>query len=158
MGIYYNAALRGIKNAVKLIDSIEDNTMFNQVSDELHDSLLSIVHFVGDVYPRVKNSNCYLSLPVEEKNFLLAFIYLNNQLKHDTSLDIIYFEVCGSMFPLSFPMRFGPPGVYWAAFEDHGRSREAKREHYETNLMDRDIRSTLTHLEELLLRINNQTT
>lgn len=149
MDMYYDGALRAINNSIKLIDSITDNTKFEEVSSELHDSLISTVHFVGDVYERIKK-NGINHFSQDKKEFLLAFVYLNNQLKHDVLLNVVYYEVSGSMFPFKFPRRFGTPAVYWSDFPDHGQSKKAKREHYDLYLKKKDVRVTLEKLYGLL--------
>ena len=91
----------------------------------------------------------------EGKEFFLAFVYLNNQIKHDLSLELFYFEVCGSIYPMRFPFRFGPPGVVWGDFPDHGRSREAKREYYDQYLKLKDVKKSLIKLDELLKNVES---
>lgn len=90
------------------------------------------------------------------KKFFLAFVYLNNQLKHDLSLELFYYEVCGSSFPMRFPFRFGPPGIFWADFPDHGKSKEAKRKYYDKYLKHHDVKESLTRLDSLLKAIDEK--
>ena len=77
---------------------------------------------------------------------------MNNQLKHDTKLTVIYYEVCGSSYPFRFPRRYGSPGIYWNDFEDHSESKKAKRAHYDANLNKKDVRKTLECMEQIVLK------
>lgn len=148
--IYFNACFRGFNKVYKLLDQITDNTKFELVEEELHDDLLALIHYVGDIYARLKDKKVLKELSKEKVEYFLSFVYLNNQLKHDAALNVIYYEVAGSMFPMFFPMNFGNPGVLWADFEDHGQRREAKREYYDLYLKNKDVRSTLENLEKIV--------
>ena len=152
MEIYFSAALQGIQNVQEVLSRITDNTKFDSVRSDLYYHLLSLIHSTGDIYARLKYKNLLDTLSSDEKEFFLSFIYLNNQLKHDPDLNIIYYEVSGSMFPMTFPFRFGSPGVYWADFQDHGKSKEAKRLYYDLYLNHKDISYTLKRLEEVVLK------
>lgn len=147
--IYIQSIHRSISQALELLDSITDNTKFDCVRPSLFDNIVAVIHFAGDIYPRIKKYNVWNTWS-EEKEFFLAFVYINNQIKHDLSLELFYFEVCGSSFPMSFPFRFGPPGVVWTDFPDHGKSREAKREYYDQYLKFKDVKKSLIKLDELL--------
>ena len=152
MDMYFKACVRGFKKVFEILDQITDNTKFDLVKDELHYNLLSLIHCIGDIYARLKAQKALEILSTEELELFLGFVYLNNQLKHDPELNAIYYEVSGSMFPMRFPFRFGTPGVYWTNFEDHGKSREAKREHYDANLNRKDVRHTLESLEKIIIK------
>lgn len=155
MEIYFNITLQGIYNAQVLLNKISNNTQFDSVRDSLYYHLFSLIHSAGDIYARLKNKKLLDALPSNERNFFLSFIYLNNQIKHDPDLNIIYYEVYGSTFPMRLPFRFGSPGVYWADFQDHGKSKEAKRLYYDLYLNHKDISYTLKQLEEVILKYKN---
>ena len=152
MDIYFNACFRGFNKVYKLLDQITDNTKFDLVEEELHDDLLALIHYVGDIYARLKDKKILNKLSKEEVECFLSFVYLNNQLKHDAALNVIYYEVAGSMYPMVYPMNYGDPEVYWAEFEDHGQSREAKREYYDLYLKNKEVRSTLEILEKIIYK------
>ena len=152
MDMYFNICLQGFRKVFALLAQITSNTKFNDVKDELHYNLVALVHCTGDIYARLKVQKALAILSKEELELFLGFIYLNNQLKHDPELNTIYYEVSGSMFPMRFPYRFGPPGVFWANFDDHGKSREAKREHYDANLNGKDVRRTLELLQKVIMK------
>lgn len=147
--IYIQSVHRAIKKVIELLDGITDNTKFSAVRDSLFDEIVRVINLVGDIYPRIKNRDVWSTWD-EEKEYFLAFVYLNNQVKHDISLELFYFEVCGSIYPMRFPYRYGPPGVVWADFPDHGKSREAKREYYDQNLKLKDVKKSLIKLDGLL--------
>lgn len=151
--IYLNGYNLGLRKVLGLLDQITDNTKFNSVREDLQYNLISLIHYIGDLYPRIKAKGSLAILSKEEQEIFLAFVYLNNQLKHDPDLNAIYYEVSGSMFPMRFPFRFGPPGVCWFDFEDHGKSREAKREFYDTHLKKRDVRRTLESLDSIIAKL-----
>lgn len=156
MDMYMNALSLAIDNAMKLIDSITNNTKFEVVESELHYALLSMVHFVGDVYGR--HQQYWDKLSIEEQEYFLAFVYLNNQLKHDNTLNVIYYRLCGSMFPMSFPFHFGPPCVCWADFEDHESTKVRKRAFYDANLKQKNVKATLERLRQILDHISSEVT
>jgi len=148
MTMYYELALRSIDIAIGSIDKITDNLKFDELRLELNSVVIDAVHKIADYYERIKDKD----LPDEIDLVFRAFAYLNNQIKHDKELEIIYFEVSGSMFPMRYPFRFGPPGIYWSVFKDNGRSNtRGKREHYEACLMDKDIKATLTNAREIII-------
>ena len=152
MKIYLEAALRATNKTICLIEGSTDNTKFDVVKSDLQDALLGLAHYVGDVYGR--KQQYWDTLSEEDKCFLLAFIYLNNQLKHDCSLHFFYFEVCGSMFPMRFPFRFGTPGIYWSDFENHERHSPPLRPYYDQHLKDKDIKVSLGRLQVILATIS----
>lgn len=153
--IYIQSIHRSINQTIELLDSITDNTKFDRVRDSLFDNVVAVIHFAGDIYPRIKKYDEWNTWS-EEKEFFLAFVYLNNQIKHDLSLGLFYYEVCGSSYPMRFPYRYGPPGVVWADFQDHGKSREAKREYYDQHLKLKDVKKSLIKLDELLKNVESQ--
>ena len=147
--VYFQAIQRSISKSIEVIDSITDNTQFEANREALFDSIVAVIHLVGDIHPRIKKCDIWNTWK-EEKEFFLAFAYLNNQIKHDLSLEIFYYEVCGSTFPMRFPYRFGPPGVSWSDFPDHGQSKKAKREYYDRFLKHKDVKESLKKLDNLL--------
>lgn len=148
--MYIDASIRTIRKALDLLGRITDNTKFQEIRDELHDNLLALVHFVGDIYARLKANKVFYNVSKDEVELFLAFIYLNNQLKHDPNLEVIYYELSGSMFPMFFPFHFGLPCVCWADFEDHGNNKEATRTLYDKYLKSKDIQVTLEQLEKVI--------
>lgn len=144
--MFFKAANKSIDDAVCTINKITDNMMFDSLREELFQSIVSAVHFIADCEERIRTK-----LDPDDAEILKAFLYVNNQLKHDVSLELFYYDVSGSMFPMRFPFRFGKPGVYWREFADNGNQRaRGKREHYEKHLMNKDIEATLLHVQELL--------
>lgn len=150
--VYFQAMQRSIDKAVELIDSITDNMQFDNVREILFDAIVAVIHLAGDIYPRIKDCSAWSKCD-EEKEFFLAFIYLNNQIKHDLALEMFYYEVYCSSFPAQFPFRLGQPGVVWADFPDHGKSREAKREYYDRFLKHKDVKESLKRLNDLLKNV-----
>lgn len=149
MTIFYDIALKGIDDAITAIDRITDNTKFAELEIQLHSDIVGAVHQIADYYARINHS----LLSKEDDLYFRAFAYLNNQIKHDQSLEIIYYEVCGSMFPMRFPFRFGEPGVCWNAFVDNSsKYARGKREDYEACLIERDIKKTLCDIREIIVR------
>lgn len=144
--MFLKAANKSIDDAVHAINQITNNMMFDSLREELFQSIVSAVHFIADCEERVR-----AKLTPDDAEMLKAFLYVNNQLKHDVSLELFYYDVSGSMFPMRFPFRFGKPGVYWREFIDNGNHRaRGKREHYEKYLMNKDIEATLLRVREIL--------
>lgn len=86
--------------------------------------------------------------------YFRAFSYVNNQIKHDKNLQIFCYPVSGSMFPMRFPMRFGPPGIVWNDFEDNGRAQaRGRREHYDVCLKRKDVKNTLETKKEIAQKV-----
>ena len=147
--MFFKCLEQSVSEAVEAINKISDNTKFEEYKFELFYKVVIAVHFIADYEERVR--------PLISKNdqdFTKGFLYLNNQLKHDCSLDMFYYEVCGSMFPMRFPMRFGKPGIYWNNFVDNGKkSSRGQRKHYEENLMSKDIEATLLKVLDIFRNI-----
>lgn len=152
MDMYCNACVLGFQKVFKTLDQITDNTKFDLVKDALHYDLLALIHCIGDIYARMKAQKTLAILSKEELQLFLGFVYLNNQLKHDPELNAIYYEVSGGMYPMKYPYRYDSPGVYWKNFQDHGKSREAKRLHYDATLNRKDVRRTLELLEKVIMK------
>ena len=144
--MFFKATNKSIDDAIEEINNITDNTKFDCVRVELFQKVVAAIHLIADCEERVRKNLSY-----DDSEFLKAFLYLNNQLKHDVNLKLFYYDVSGSMFPFSFPMRFGTPGVYWRNFVDNGeKNARGKRKHYEKYLMDKDIEITLLSVKAIL--------
>lgn len=149
--MFLKAANKSIDDAVQAINKISNNMMFASLRDELFQTIVTAVHFIADCEERMRTK-----LAIEDAEILKAFLYVNNQLKHDVSLELFYYDVSGSMYPKRYPYRYGKPGVYWREFADNGNQRaRGKREHYEKYLMNKDIEATLIRVREVL---NNYST
>lgn len=151
MNLYFKAIMLGIKNVYIILENLSDNLQFDLIRDELEYHLLSIIHLTGDIYARLVSKKVLDKLDEKDKDFFLAFIYLNNQVKHDATLDMIYYDVSGNILPLKLPFRFGKPGALWRYFEDHSKNTKAKREYYDKYLVDKDVYSTIKQLEKTLV-------
>lgn len=144
--MFWKAANKSIEDAVQTINKITDNKKFDYMREDLFRNIVSAVHFIADSEQRIRTK-----LDSDDAEMLKAFLYINNQLKHDVNLEMFYYEVSGSMYPIRFPFRFGKPGVYWRNFPDNGsRKARGKREHYEKYLMNKDIEATLLYVQEIL--------
>lgn len=151
--MYYCAVQLSITVAIESIDKITDNTKFEELKVELFNNIVAVIHLAGDIYPRLKHCGSWESvLNTTEREFLLAFAYLNNQIKHDMDLQLFHYEVYGSSFPLKFPFHFGPPCLAWSSFPDHGNSRKAKREYYDKYLKHKDVKTSLKMLNRIFER------
>lgn len=144
--MYYKIAIDNIDKAVEEINKISNNQMFSVLRDELNRTIVNAVSSIAVYYERMD----YSKLSQDNDTYLRAFAYLNNQIKHDKNLNMIYYDVSGSMFPMQFPMRFGKPGVYWKDFTNNGRSdSRGKREYYDLMLNSKDIEITLLKAKEI---------
>lgn len=144
--MFFKAANKSIGDAVRAIIKITNNMMFDSLREELFQSIVSAVHFIADCEERIR-----AELDADDAEILKAFLYVNNQLKHDTSLEMFYFDVCGKMYPYDYPYRYGRPGVYWRNFPNNGRNNSrGKRENYEIYLMNKDIETTLLYVQQIL--------
>ena len=153
MSIYYDVAIISIEKALENIELITDNSKFQSLKLILFDSITNAVQKTNDYYTRIEKAS--IDNSYDEK--LRAFAYLNNQIKHDKSLEIIYFEVCGMIFPFDYPVRYGMPGLFWNNFTDNGSTKaRGKRWHYEKHLMNKEIKYTLIDIKEILANINRQ--
>lgn len=146
--MFRSAVNKSIDTAIQTIEKITDNMQFKNLIEELFHSIVSAVHFIADYEERVREL-----LTPDDAEVFKAFLYVNNQLKHDVELEMFYYDVAGSMFPIFFPMRFGEPGVNWRDFPDNGNKRaRGKREHYEKYLMNKDIGTTLKSIKEIIAK------
>jgi len=102
--------------------------------------IINAIHSIGDYYERLDKN----MITKNDDLWFKAYVYVNNQIKHDKELEIIHFPVYGSMYPMGYPRRYGLPGVSWNNFVDNGRKNSrGRREHYEECLCDKDIKCTL---------------
>lgn len=92
---FSDIALANIEAAIQTIDSIKDNTMFEQRQLSTTTTIHNAVHTIVDYYERIDKS----SLSAEEDDLFRAFMYVNNQIKHDTNLQCVTYNVSGSMYP-----------------------------------------------------------
>lgn len=146
--MFLSAVNISIDTAIQTIEKITDNTQFKDLREELFHSIVSAVHFIADYEERVR-----AQLSPEDAEVFKAFLYVNNQLKHDINLEMFYYDVAGSMFPIFFPMRFGEPGVNWRDFPNNGnKNARGKREHYEKHLMNKDIEATLISIKQIIAK------
>ena len=144
--MFLKVANRSIDDAVRTINQITNNMMFDALREELFQSIVSAVHFIADCEERIRSK-----LDPDDAEMLKAFLYLNNQLKHDVSLELFYYDVSGSMYPMRYPMRYGEPGVCWRDFPDNGnKNARGKREHYEKYLMNKDIEESLLSIKAII--------
>ena len=150
--VFADIALINIDNAIKTIDDIHDNTMFKQMQLSITASTHNAVHAIVDFYERIDK----LALSSEEDALFRAFMYVNNQIKHDKNLQFVTYNVSGSIFPFDFPFRFGPPGVMWPDFPDNGSLRaRGRREHYEKMLIKKDVKATLTTAKQIIIKFKS---
>ena len=150
--IFADIALINIDNAIKTIDDIHDNTMFKQMQLSITASTHNAVHAIVDFYERIDK----LALNSEEDDLFRAFMYVNNQIKHDKNLQFVTYNVSGSMFPFDFPFRFGPPGVMWSDFPDNGSTAaRGKRKHYDKMLIKKDVKATLITAKQIIIRFKS---
>ena len=150
---FSDIALANINGAIQIIDSIQDNTMFEQRQVSITAAIHNAVHTIVDFYERIDKS----SLISEKDDLFRAFMYVNNQIKHDKNLQFITYNVCGSMYPYDYPFRYGPPGVMWADFVDYGRpTARGKRMHYEKMLMNKDVKNTMITVKSVINELKSQ--
>lgn len=137
-----------IDNFIKEMDKITDNEYFFQNKDYLIANLIDVVHAIADNYVRNKTQ-----MPEIDKDFVLAFCYLNNQLKHDKALDIFSTPIYSAVLPTRLPFRLGDDtcSIQWADFKDNGNPKaEGKRVHYDTHLNGKDVRDSLIRVKQIL--------
>lgn len=150
--IEHNYAMK-IDNLIESINYITDNAHFFQSKNILTGYLIDAVHAIADCYERNK-----AKISSDDKGIVLAFCYLNNQLKHDKELEIFTIQIFSAVFPTRFPLRLGSSShsFIWENFEDHGSVRaEAKREHYDEFLNGKDVKDTIMRVKTILDNICN---
>ncbi len=148
--VFASVASTNIDAAINTINRITDNAQFEEQQTAITASVHNAVHAIVDWYERQDKN----SLRSEEDELLRAFMYVNNQIKHDSTLVFVTYNISGKMYPYFYPYRYGPPGVCWAEFPDHGSpNSRGKREHYVKMLMDQDVFSTLEKTFDIIRRI-----
>lgn len=133
------------------MEEITDNECFFNNKEILMAGIIDAVHAIADCYERNKTK-----LEETDKELVLAFCYLNNQLKHDKDLEVFSTPIYNAVLPTRFPFRLGETScsITWADFEDHGKTwAEAKRDHYDKHLKQKDVEETLLKVKQLLDRI-----
>ena len=138
-----------IDELINKLDRITDNQTFHEQKDHLVGKTINAVHAIADCYERNKEK-----LSGDNKNFLLAFCYLNNQIKHDRDLEVFSEQIYSAVLPTYLPCRLGSTSysIIWADFENHGRENAAgKREHYDDLLKGKDVKDTLIAAKQILL-------
>ena len=124
--------------------------MLEKLSDEIVLKCVNAVHSIADYYERLDKN----ILATQDELWFRAYVYLNNQIKHDRNLELIHYSVYGSMYPRGYPMRYGLPEARWKDFKDNGRkSSRGKREHYELVLCKKEIKYTLGYILECIENI-----
>lgn len=150
--VYADYAIKNINDTIRIIDLIMDNLKFKEYYQEANRLVNNSVHAILDWYERMDKSQ----LSQEEDTLLRAFMYLNNQIKHDINLEYVSFAVSGSSYPMFYPFRYGLPGLFWRNFPDNGRENSrGKRCHYEEALMDKDVKKSLLTVKSLLEKENH---
>ncbi len=148
MGIIERNYIVKINKLISEIDAVTENEYFHQHKEDFLFSVIDAVHAIADCYERNSNKVC-----ASDKEFLLGFCYLNNQLKHDKSLDVFSIPVYSAVLPSRLPMRLGVSecSIIWADFENHGRiSARAQRWHYDANLLNKDVKDTMLKARDIL--------
>lgn len=144
--MFLSAVNKSIDNIIKIIEKITDNSKFEILRLDIFVNLVSTIHFIADYEERIREKE-----ENEDKEFFKAFLYVNNQLKHDVNLEFVYYSVAGSMYPRFYPMRYGKPGICWKDFPDNGReTARAKREHYNKCLLNKDVVETLKQVKQII--------
>lgn len=136
---------------IKSMESISDNECFYNNKESLTASLIDCVHAIADCYERNKTN-----LSGVEKELILAFCYLNNQLKHDITLEVFSEPIYSAILPTRLPLRLGATtcSITWIDFDDHGKAwAEAKREHYDIYLKQKDVKETLLNVKLVLDKV-----
>ena len=137
-----------IDRLVSEIETAPDNEYFHQHRDTFLSDIIDAVHAIADCYERNRDA-----LNPAHKEFILSFRYLNNQLKHDRALNVFGIPVYSGVLPSRLPLRLGSKvcSIVWADFPDHGRSNaDGKRSHYDTHLVNRDVKETLLKAKTIL--------
>ena len=148
MGIIEKNYAVKIDKFISEIDTVVDNESFYRQRDDFMLILIDVVHAIADCYERKRHG-----LSSTDDEFLLGFCYLNNQLKHDTKLEVFSVQIYSAVLPLRFPARLGSRkcSLLWADFEDHGSPKaRPKRWHYDTHLLDKDVKTTLHRAKAIL--------
>ena len=148
MNVIERNYIETISELINKLDGITDNQTFHEQKEHFVGKIINSVHAIADCYERNKEK-----LSPKDKSFILAFCYLNNQLKHDRELEVFSEQIYSSTLPTYFPFRLGfkSYSIVWADFEDHGSEKAAgKRKHYEDSLKGKDVKETLIIAKQIL--------
>lgn len=148
MSVIERNYIETIGELINEFNGITDNKTFHEQKDHLVGKIINSIHSIADCYERNKEK-----LSTEDKVFLLAFCYLNNQLKHDRDLEVFSEQIYSAVLPTCLPFRLSSTSysIIWANFEDHGRTiAEGKRKHYDEHLSGKDIKKTLFAAKQIL--------
>ena len=139
-----------INKLVSAIDAVTGNEYFHQHKEDFLFDIIDAVHAIADCYERNRDKLC-----TADDEFLLGFCYLNNQLKHDPSLEVFGIPMYSAVLPTRLPLILGNSScsIIWADFEDHGEDRaRAKRWHYDASLVKKDVKETMLEALSILNR------
>ena len=145
--MFAEVALYNIDVAIETIEKVTEISKCAEFQLLITTSVYNAVHSIVDWYERAEKEQ----FSTKEDKVFHAFMYVNNELKHNKKLTFITYDVSGSMFPMFYPFRFGPPGVCWAEFKDNGsRNARGKRSHYEEMLMNKDVSNSLKLVRDII--------
>lgn len=137
---YVKSAKQSVCELNEITKNIATNGDLKEALPNVFRKLGEALHWVGDCIERINSE----TLTEQEDEIFRAFMYANNQLKHDNSLYMLHIEVWSASFPTGFPYSYGPPKIVWRDFPDNGRqSSRGKRDHYNKILLNRRIDETL---------------
>ena len=150
--MYFKLVNDSIDKAVSVMDSITTNAMLEEKRQEVFITMVNAIHAISDCEERIRDV-----LHEDQKGDYLikAFLYINNQIKHDKELQFFHFDVCGSIYPMRYPYLYGEPSIFWSNFENHGSpNARGKRKHYDEMLVDKEIKYTLLEIQKILNKYN----
>ena len=153
MNIIESNYSKKIDNLMSEMNKITDNEYFHNNKDSFAGYLIDAVHAIADCYERNRDK-----LSGYEKDFILAFRYLNNQLKHDKNLVEFCMQIYSAVLPSYLPLRLGSTSysIEWVDFTDNGKpNAEAKREHYDNYLNGKDVKESFIEAKRILNAIVN---
>ena len=145
--VYYIETIRNIDDALKELSRLTDNESIINYKDSIMHYLVVLAHSVGDLYSRLDVKT------VNNNNIINAFMYLNNQIKHDKELNFVSCFMAGSEYPRFYPRSYVKAHSCWADFEDHECRGIRLRPQYEMYLMNRDIKESLEVLKNEINKI-----
>ena len=148
MNVIERNYIEAIGELINQLDGISDNQMFHEQKDHFAGKIINAVHAIADCYERNKEK-----LSKDDKDFILSFCYLNNQLKHDRDLEVFSQQIYSATLPSYLPLCLGSTSysIVWSDFEDHGSERAAgKRKHYDDSLKGKDVKDTLIVAKQIL--------
>ena len=140
-----------VNSLISEIDAATENEYFHQHKENFLFSIIDAVHAIADCYERNRHQLCK-----SDDDFLLGFCYLNNQLKHDSALEVFGIPVYSAVLPTRLPLLLGSSScsIIWADFPDNGNANaRAKRRHYDTHLVNKDVKKTMLSAKSILDRV-----